>query len=59
MKRTPNHAIQRMGASHFGQSLFGSAWRLAPTADGNRSAMQLTATSPFGVMGHQEALRLC
>jgi hypothetical protein len=34
---TPNHSIQRMGASRSGQCQFERRWRLAPTADAERS----------------------
>lgn len=36
-----NHTIQRMGVSRLAQSQFGSPRRLAPTADGERSAVAL------------------
>jgi preprotein translocase subunit SecD len=35
-KRQANHSIQRMGAGRSAHSLFGSPWRLAPTADASR-----------------------
>jgi hypothetical protein len=35
-KATANHTMQRMGASRLVQSQYGSPWRLAPTADGDR-----------------------
>src|SRR4051812_24354671 len=46
--RSPNHTIQRMGASRLAQSQSGSPRRLAPTADGGRSARVNTSGS-FGV----------
>jgi hypothetical protein len=35
---SPNHTMQPMGASRLAQSQVESPWRLAPTADGGRSA---------------------
>ncbi len=39
--KTANHSIQRMGASRLGQRQYVYQWRLAPTADAERSAMRL------------------
>jgi hypothetical protein len=36
MKGSPNHSIQRTGASRFGQAQFEPQWRLAPVADADR-----------------------
>jgi hypothetical protein len=36
--RGANQGVERMGASRFAQSAFAAQWRLAPTADGERSA---------------------
>ena len=36
--RLSNHSIERMGASRSAQFVFAAQWRLARTADGERSA---------------------
>ena len=41
---TPNHSIQRMGASHSAHFRFPRQRRLAPTADAERSEVVVAGT---------------
>ena len=45
--RATNHTMQRMGASRLAQLQFGSARRLAPTADGGRWRIPVNINRPL------------